>query len=512
MKYYNKLIFELSREGRSGYVLPSNPYVFTTGEIGQSLKRGIAPKLPQVSEPDVVRHYTNLSQMNFGVDTGFYPLGSCTMKYNPKINEETWNNYGFQSLHPLQADATAQGALEVYYELDKALSAITGMSKFTFAPCAGAHGELTGLMIMKQYHLLRGDKARTKVIVPDSAHGTNPASAAVCGLDVVEVKSNAEGLVDVEDLKPLLGDDIAGIMMTNPNTLGLFETEIEEIAALIHGCGGLLYYDGANMNPLLGKVRPGDMGFDIMHLNLHKTFSTPHGGGGPGAGPVGVCEKLVELLPAPFVIKKEDGSFKVKGRSGMPLCPTCGKPKTWKGLDSSIGVVSGFMGNFGILVRALTYILTLGRENVLRAGEMCVLPANYIKESLKDLYKLPIEKVCKHEFVFDGLVDDGSRKDAEGNVTRQGATTLDVAKRLLDYGFHAPTIYFPLLFHQAMMIEPTETESKETIDAFIEVMRKIAAEAAEDPQLLKNAPSVTPIRRPDETTAAREPVLRYNFE
>ena len=464
MKYYDKLIFECSREGRCGYSLPRNAFP-AAGELPAALRRQAPLALPQVSEPDVVRHYTNLSQMNFGVDTGFYPLGSCTMKYNPKINEEMAALQGFQGLHPLMPARLTEGACKVYEEMDKALAAITGMYKFTFAPCAGAHGELTGLMLMRQYHINRGDLKRTKVIVPDSAHGTNPASAAVCGLEVVEVKSLANGRIDVEALKPLLTDEVAGIMMTNPNTLGLFETEIKTIAALVHAAGGLLYYDGANMNPLMGVVRPGDMGFDIMHLNLHKTFSTPHGGGGPGSGPVGVARKLADCLPA---IR-----------------------------------VSAFHGNFGVILRAYAYILALGQEHLRKVGQYAVLSANYIKESLKDVYKLPIEGVCKHEFVFDGLINDGAHDDVPG------ATTLDVAKRLLDYGFHAPTIYFPLLFHQALMIEPTETESKETIDAFIEVMRKIAAEAAQDPNILREAPHNTPISRPDETTAARNPILKY---
>ena len=454
MKYYDKLIFELSKPGRTGYSLPSPR---AKAALPDNLSRKAPLDLPEVSEVDVVRHYTNLSQMNFGVDTGFYPLGSCTMKYNPKINEEVVSL--FNGLHPLQPVETVEGAREVYENIDKSLAAITGMKHFTFLPCAGAHGELTGLMLMREYHAARGDSARTKVIVPDSAHGTNPASAAVCGLEIVEVKSNANGLVDVDSLKPLLGPDIAGIMMTNPNTLGLFERDIKEIAALVHDCGGLLYYDGANMNPLLGVVRPGDMGFDIMHLNLHKTFSTPHGGGGPGSGPVGVSERVLPYLHTPKV--------------------------------------SGFHGNFGVILRAYAYILMLGRENVRMVGRLATLGANYIKESLKDCYKLPITSVCKHEFVFDGLLNDN------------GVTTLDVAKRLLDYGFHAPTIYFPLLFHQAIMIEPTETESKETMDDFIAVMRRIAQEAQTDPDMLHSAPHNTPIGRPDETTAARQPILKY---
>ena len=487
MKYYDKLIFELSKPGRSGYSLPENEFG-KAAEMPESLARKSALGLTEVSEVDVVRHYTNLSQMNFGVDTGFYPLGSCTMKYNPKINEEIAAMPGFLGLHPLQPESTVQGALEVYYNMEKSLSAITGMAGFTFNPCAGAHGELTGLMIMRQYHLLHGDTKRTKVIVPDSAHGTNPASAAVCGLEVVVVKSNASGLIDVADLKPLLGDDIAGIMMTNPNTLGLFEKEIGEIASLVHGCGGLLYYDGANMNPLLGVVRPGDMGFDIMHLNLHKTFSTPHGGGGPGSGPVGVAAHLVPYLPVPHVVKTADGKFEISADNA-----------------ESAGQVSAFMGNFGVILRAYAYILSLGKQHIRFAGKFATMAANYVKECLKDCYKLPIPSICKHEFVFDGLVNDGARPGEE----HSGATTLDVAKRLLDYGFHAPTIYFPLLFHQAIMIEPTETESKETIDAFVEVMRKIAAEAAENPDYLKGAPHNTPISRPDETRAARQPILKY---
>ena len=481
MKYYDKLIFDLSKPGRQGYSLPSRTWDATLADLPAGLTRSEAPALPQVSELDVVRHYTNLSQMNFGVDSGFYPLGSCTMKYNPKINEEIAAMPAFAGIHPLQPSETVQGVLRVYKELAHALSAITGMAEFTLNPFAGAHGELTGLMIIRQYHMSRGDNQRTRVIVPDSAHGTNPASAAVCGLEIVQVKSKANGLVDVEDLKPLLDDTIAGIMMTNPNTLGLFEKDIKEIAALVHECGGLLYYDGANMNPLIGMVRPGDMGFDVLHLNLHKSFSTPHGGGGPGAGPVGVAAHLVPYLPVPKVVEDEDGLLSVVGSDGQ----ACGQ-------------ISGFMGNFGVLLRAYTYILMLGKQNVKMVGPLAVLGANYIKESLKDCYKLPIESVCKHEFVFDGLLDQST-----------GVTTLDIAKRLLDYGFHAPTIYFPLLFHQAIMIEPTETESKETLDSFIDIMRHIASEAIADPESLKTAPHTTPVRRLDETTAARQPVLRF---
>ena len=481
MIQYDKLIFELSREGRRGYSLPENSHSeYTLDALPEWARRTDTPMLPEVSEFDVVRHFTNLSNKNFGLDTGFYPLGSCTMKYNPKINEEMASLPGFTGLHPLQPAASVQGALQLYYNLGVSLAHLTGLSEFTINPFAGAHGELTGLMIMRQYHLKRGDTRRTKVIVPDSAHGTNPASAAVCGLEIVEVKSTARGTIDVADLRPLLDDTIAGIMMTNPNTLGLFESEIPEIARLVHECGGLLYYDGANLNPMLGRCRPGDMGFDIMHINLHKTFSTPHGGGGPGAGPVGVREGLNAYLPGPHVHRNDDGTFAVDFG------------------EDSIGSVSGFLGNFGVMVRAYTYILSLGRENVKNVGPMATLNANYIKEQLKDCYELPIEGVCKHEFVFDGLKDKST-----------GVTTLDVAKRLLDYGYHAPTIYFPLLFHQAIMIEPTETESKETLDDFIAIMRKVAEEAISDPEMVKSAPHTTPVRRLDETTAARKPILTY---
>lgn len=481
MKYYDSLIFELSRPGRKGYELPAD----TIGhdyfsELPSDLMRREPADLPEVSELDVVRHYTNLSSKNFGVDTGFYPLGSCTMKYNPKINEEVAADPQFSRLHPLQDPESAQGALELYYNLQKALANIAGLYEFTLNPYAGAHGELTGLMVMRQYHMSRGDMKRTKVIVPNSAHGTNPASAMVSGLQVVEVKSKPNGSIDVEDLKPLLDDTVAGIMMTNPNTLGMFETEILEIAKLVHEAGGLLYYDGANLNPMLGKVRPGDMGFDIMHINLHKTFSTPHGGGGPGSGPVGVAEHLREFLPNPRVRKEADGRFSVD----------FGK--------DSLGSVSTFFGNFGVMMKAYAYILTLGKEGIRNVGPMATLNANYIKENLKDDYLLPIEGVCKHEFVFDGLKDKST-----------GVTTLNVAKRLLDYGFHAPTIYFPLLFHESMMIEPTETESIETLDEFIEVLHKVAKEARENPDAVKDAPLTTSVRHLDETGAAKNPILTY---
>lgn len=482
MQNYDKIIFELSKPGRKGYSLPANKYEKDSlASLPDNLMRKEKLSLPEVSELDVVRHYTNLSSKNFGVDTGFYPLGSCTMKYNPKINEELSMLPEFTSLHPLQDEESVQGALEVYYNLQEMLSEIAGLEEFTLNPYAGAHGELTGLMVMKKYHEARGDHKRTKVIVPDSAHGTNPASAMVAGFDVVEVKSKPNGSIDVEDLKPLLDDSVAGIMMTNPNTLGMFETEIMEIAQLVHEAGGLLYYDGANLNPLLGKARPGDMGFDIMHINLHKTFSTPHGGGGPGSGPVGVAKHLVKHLPSPRVVKGDDGKFHIENEN-----------------DDSLGNISGFLGNFGVMLKAYAYILSLGKENLKNVGPMATLNANYIKEQLKDDYLLPIEGVCKHEFVFDGLKDKSTE-----------VTTLNVAKRLLDYGFHAPTIYFPLLFHESMMIEPTETESKETLDKFIEVMHKIAQEAKETPEVVKNAPNNTIVRKLDETAAAKNPILTY---
>lgn len=484
--YYGTLIFELSKPGRKGYSLPKNELSdYSIAQLPENLLRQEAPALPEVDELTVVRHYTNMSNNNFGVDTGFYPLGSCTMKYNPKINEEMAAHPQFTALHPLQNVETVQGALSAYYQLQRSLSEIAGMAEFTLNPFAGAHGELTGLMVIRRYHESRGDAKRTKIIVPDSAHGTNPASAAVCGLDVVEVKSKPDGRVDVEDLKPLLDDSIAGMMMTNPNTLGLFENNIAEIAKLVHDCGGLMYYDGANLNPMLGKCRPGDIGFDVMHINLHKTFSTPHGGGGPGSGPIGVRDGLEQFLPNPRVTCEfdEDGMVDYKIEMG----------------EESLGCISGFLGNFGVMMRALAYIVTLGSDNLKWVGPLATLNANYIKESLKDCYELPIEGVCKHEFVFDGLKDKST-----------GVTTLDVAKRLLDYGYHAPTIYFPLLFHQALMIEPTESESKETLDGFIAVMRKIAQEAAENPELVKTAPHSTPVQRLDDTKAALKQIVTWN--
>jgi len=481
MKYYNTLIFELSKSGRIGYSLPKNAFASKSLKsiLSSDLLRKESPKLPEVSELDVVRHYTNVSQKNFGVESGFYPLGSCTMKYNPKINEETAGLAGFTNIHPLQPTSTLQGVLKIYHETATMLSEISGLAEFSLNPFAGAHGELTGLMIMKAYHLSRKDLKRTKVIIPDSAHGTNPASASLCGFDTIEIISNPNGTIDLEALKAVLSDEVAGIMLTNPNTVGLFEKDITEIARLVHNVGGLLYYDGANLNALLGQARPGDMGFDIMHINLHKTFSTPHGGGGPGSGPVGVTKALSGFLPNPRIIKKGQ-QFAIEFN------------------NSAIGQVSHFYGNFLNVVRAYTYLLTLGKENLKLIGGYAVLNANYIKEALKDVYELPIPTICKHEFVFNGL------KDKSTDVH-----TLDIAKRLLDYGVHAPTIYFPQLFSQSIMIEPTEAESKETLDNFIFFMRKVAQEAIENPEMVKHAPYTTPVRRLDEVTAARTPILTY---
>jgi len=483
MKEYNKLIFELSNKGRKAYTLPKLDVEEKPLEdiLPQQMMRKEEIELPEVSEVDIIRHYTLLSNKNYGVDTGFYPLGSCTMKYNPKINEDMASLVGFTALHPYQPVETVQGALKLMYELENMLSEITGMDKFSLQPAAGAHGELTGLMIIKAYHEHRNDKKRKKIIVPDSAHGTNPASATVAGFDVIEIKSNKEGAIDLAALKAVLDDEVAGLMLTNPSTLGLFEENIVEIARLVHEAGGLLYYDGANLNAIMGITRPGDMGFDVVHLNLHKTFSTPHGGGGPGAGPVGVKKELADFLPVP-VIEFKDGIYSLN--YDRPL---------------SIGKVRSFYGNFNVLIKAYSYILTMGAEGLKRASEMAVLNANYLKEKLKNHYKVAVDKVCMHEFVLAGLLE-------KVNDIR----TLDVAKRLIDYGFHPPTIYFPLIVDEAIMIEPTETESKETLDAFIEAMIKISEEAKENPQLLKEAPHNTPVRRVDEVLAARNPVLKWS--
>lgn len=482
MKDYNKLIFELSKPGRKAYMLP--PLDVEDTDLKDLIPEEFIDtkelNFPELSEVDIIRHYTQLSMRNYGLDTGFYPLGSCTMKYNPKINEDTARLDGFANLHPYQSECCTQGALQLMYELEKSLAEIAGMDRMTLQPAAGAHGELTGIMLIKAYHESRGDTKRTKIIVPDSAHGTNPATAVMAGYTTVEIKSTKDGLVDIAALEAVLGDDIAGFMLTNPNTLGIFDKGIKEIAKLVHDAGGLLYYDGANMNAIMGHARPGDMGFDVVHYNIHKTFSTPHGGGGPGSGPVGCKKLLVPFLPVPMVEKDGDRYFL-----------DYNYPQT-------VGKVKDFFGHFGILVRAYTYILTMGSDGLKKASEMAVLNANYMLGKLKHHYYLPIDTIYKHEFVLGGLKD-----------TLSEVSTLDIAKRLLDFGYHPPTIYFPLIINQAMMIEPTESESKETLDEFCDALIAIAREAKEDPELLKTAPHDTVVRRPDETKAARNPVVKY---
>ena len=478
---YNKLIFELSQPGRTGYKLPELDVEEKDNLIPEELLSNEELDLPEVSEVDVVRHYTNLSTLNFGVDTGMYPLGSCTMKYNPKINEEIIANPKLARLHPKQDDYQVQGALEAMYTLQKSLCEISAMDYMTLQPAAGAHGEITAITIFKKYHEVNGNSEKNEIIVPDSAHGTNPATAAMAGYKVVEVKSNEKGVVDVEDLRKVVNEKTAGLMLTNPNTLGLFETKIKEIAEIVHEAGGLLYYDGANANAILGHARPGDMGFDAIHFNVHKTFSTPHGGGGPGAGPVGVKKFLRDYLPKPIVEKDGDKYFLDYS------------------MEHSIGRMKDFQGHFGILMRALTYILTMGSDGLKCASTTAVLNANYLQAQLKDDYNLPHDFICKHEFVLGGLKDD-----CDGQVK-----TLDVAKRLLDMGFHPPTVYFPLIVHEALMVEPTETEPKQTLDEFVAAMKQIAQEARENKDILLEAPISTVVRRPDETEAAKKLILTY---
>lgn len=476
------LIFEQGAPGRRAYKLPELDVEeqALTDLIPEEHVRTDAADLPEVSELEAVRHFVGLSRRNYGVDVGFYPLGSCTMKYNPKINEDMAALPGFARLHPYQPEQTVQGSLKLMYDLEQYLCEISGLSRATLQPAAGAHGELLGLMVMKAYHEERGDADRVDIIVPDSAHGTNPASAAMCGYRVVQVPSNDRGGVDVEALKPLVGPNTAGLMLTNPNTLGLFEEDILEIARIVHEAGGLLYYDGANANAILGRARPGDMGFDIVHFNLHKTFSTPHGGGGPGAGPIAVREDLVKYLPAPMVEKNDQEYYLDHDR------------------PHSVGRVKGFYGNFGMLVRAYTYIRSHGPDGLRKVSEEAVLNANYLMRRLMGSFELPFDRHCMHEFVLSG-----SRQ------RKQGVRTLDIAKRMLDFGIHAPTIYFPLIVDEAIMIEPTETESKETLDRFIAVMEQIVREIEEDPDIVLNAPYETPVRRLDEAHAARQPNLCY---
>lgn len=477
MSHYNTLIFEKSTPGQIGYSLPKldvpEADLSALGDLRQDLD------LPEVSENEIMRHYLNLSLLNHSVDTGFYPLGSCTMKYNPKINEDVAKIPALSYLHPKQPIDTLQGSLELMYGLQEMLKVIAGMDAFTLQPAAGAQGELTGLMLIKAYHEKNGDFHKNEIIVPDSAHGTNPATVAMVGYNLIEIKSQADGGVDVEALKAAVNENTAGLMLTNPSTLGLFEPHIEEIAQIVHDAGGQLYYDGANMNAIMGKARPGDMGFDVMHYNIHKTFSTPHGGGGPGGGPVGVKAHLAPFLPIPTVEKTEAGYTFDYDR------------------PDSIGKVKGFYGNYGILVRAYTYIKSLGGAGLQLASEMAVLNANYMMDKLKKTYHLPHDQVCKHEFVLSGI---------EGMPE---ISTLDIAKRMLDFGVHPPTIYFPLIVHGAIMIEPTETESKETLDNFIGIMEQIADEAKTDPEILKQAPHTTKVGRVDEVYAAKALILKY---
>ncbi|MET3574781.1 aminomethyl-transferring glycine dehydrogenase subunit GcvPB [Bhargavaea ullalensis] len=476
------LIFEISKEGRIGYSLPELdvPEVDLSSFLPEGLLREEPAALPEVSELDIMRHYTALSNRNHGIDSGFYPLGSCTMKYNPKVNEAVARLSGFADIHPLQDESSVQGAMALMYDLQEHLVEITGMDEVTLQSAAGAQGEWTALMMIRAFHEANGDHQRTKVIVPDTAHGTNPASAAVAGFDTVTVQSNEDGLVDLEDLRRVAGEDTAALMLTNPNTLGLFEEHILEMAEIIHGVGGKLYYDGANLNAVMSKSRPGDMGFDAVHLNLHKTFTGPHGGGGPGSGPVGVKKELIPYLPKPVLVKKEDRYTFDYDR------------------PQSIGRVKPFYGNFGINVRAYAYIRSMGAEGLKLVSEYAVLNANYMLRRLAPYFDTPYEQHCKHEFVLSGR-----------RQKKLGVRTLDIAKRLLDFGFHPPTVYFPLNVEEGMMIEPTETESKETLDAFIDAMIQIAKEVEETPEIVQEAPHTTVVTRLDETKAARKPVLKY---
>lgn len=472
---------EISIPGRQGINFPQ-PDV-PRAALPEGLVRKDLP-LPELAEMQVIRHYTRLSQQNFSIDTSLYPLGSCTMKYNPKINEETARLPGFARSHPLQPEETVQGNLALMYQIQEYLKEIGGFAGITLQPAAGAHGELTGVLMIRAYHASRKDTKRDKILIPDSAHGTNPATSAMSGMSVVELKSDERGNVDLEALRAECDDTLAGLMLTNPNTLGLFDENVEEVIHLVHEAGGLVYGDGANLNALLGIVRPGDVGFDVMHFNLHKTFSTPHGGGGPGAGPVGVSERLVDFLPAPIVSIVEDGDD-----DQPPLYGFTTPSKT-------IGRMKSFSGHFGMLVRAFTYILINGGDGLRDVAKYAVLNANYLRVLLRDTYHIPYDRICMHEFVMEGQWADAP-----------GVHALDIAKRLIDYDFHPPTNYFPLIVHEALMIEPTETESKETLDAFAETLIKIAAEAHQSPELLKSAPHDTPVGRLDEVKAAKELVL-----
>ncbi len=475
------LIFEIGNEGRHLTILPECDV--PESDIPAALKRESRPRLPQLSENEISRHYTKLAGRTHGVNKGFYPLGSCTMKYNPKVNEEAAALKGFTSVHPLQSEETMQGSLGVIKTASDYLAEITGMDAFTLQPAAGAHGEFTGILLIKAYHQDRGDFNRTKIIVPDSAHGTNPASATMCGFDVVSIPSGADGCVDLEALRAAVGDDTAGLMLTNPNTVGIFDKNITEITDIVHEAGGLCYYDGANLNAVMGIVRPGDMGFDCVHLNVHKTLSTPHGGGGPGGGPVGCKEILKPFLPGYTVEGSEEEGFRFVTQ------------------EKSIGSVKQFHGNFLVIVRALSYIITLGKEGIPEAASNAVLNANYMRKKLSGVYDMAYDTTCMHEFVM-GL---------ERLKKETGVSALDVAKGLMDYGVHPPTMYFPLIVHEALMIEPTETESKEVMDECINAFLEIHKLAYSDPESLHNAPHNTVISRPDELGAARNPIVRYGF-
>jgi len=463
-----KLVFERSRAGRGTQYLPEND---VPRRLPKAQLREKKLHLASLPETEVDRHYTELAKQTHGVNDGFYPLGSCTMKYNPQINEEMAALPGFTKIHPLQDADTVEGCREVCDTLEKYLCEITGMDAVSLQPAAGAHGEFTGLLLIKAYHRERGDVKRTKIIVPDSAHGTNPASAAMAGFDVVSIASDDQGCVDLESLKAAVGEDTAGLMLTNPNTVGLFDPNILEITRIVHEAGGLCYYDGANLNAVMGIARPGDMGFDVIHVNLHKTFSTPHGGGGPGSGPSGCKAFLAKYLPG-------------------------------KGTEGSIGDVRSFGGNFLVAVKALAYILSIGREGIPAAAENAVLNANYMKEKLKDIYPLAYDRTCMHEFVIC----------LEELKHQTDVSALDIAKAMLDHGIHPPTMYFPLIVHEALMVEPTETETKETLDEAVRIFRDIYDEAVKNPEAMHEKPLHTPVRRPDEVLAARSPVIRYAFE
>ena len=476
-------LFERSRPGRGGGKIP-HPPKDALSRIPADQLRTDGPHLPEVAEPELTRHYVNLSQLNYGVDTGFYPLGSCTMKFNPKVNEWAARLAGFAELHPFAPDELAQGTLQLLWELEQALAEIGGMRAVTLQPAAGAQGELTGILMVRAYHRSRGDLDRTEVLVPDSAHGTNPATASMAGFKTVSIPSAPDGGVDLAAFRAALGPRTAAVMITNPSTLGLFEPRIGELLEAVHAVGALAYMDGANLNAIMGRFKPGEAGFDVMHINVHKTFATPHGGGGPGAGPVGVGEKLLPFLPSPRVLREPDGRFRLERPSERP---------------SSIGRVRAYAGNAGVLVRAYAYIRAHGVAGLREVSDDAVLAANYLKARLAGVLDVPFSRHCMHEFVASGAT----------LKAQTGIRTLDLAKRLIDYGYHPPTIYFPLTVEEALLIEPTETEALETLDAFVAALRAIVEEAHTDPELLVSAPHSSPVRRLDETTAARQPNLRW---